>query len=85
MTLCGPLPSAAVTLAAVQKSITTRLGSSSSLKSKSIRHCARAATANGVGQIPIDSAPRPPFRLAVSSFGGFQTPAAQHRAGTLHL
>ena len=64
--------------AAVQKSSTTSLGSRSSLKSESIRHSARPATVNGVRQIPIDRLPRPPFRLAVSSFGGFQTPAAQH-------
>ena len=55
MTLCGPFPSAAVMLAAVQNPIPTPLGSRNSLKSKSIRHSARAATANGVGQIPIDS------------------------------
>jgi hypothetical protein len=39
----------------------------------------RSPPNNATGQIPIDSAPRT-FRLAVSSFGDFQTPAAQRRA-----
>jgi len=84
MTLCGPLPSAAVMLAAVQKSIMNPARIARLAQIQINCHSARAATANAVGQIPIDSAPRP-VRLAVSSFGGFQTPAAQHRAAPHHL